>query len=73
MKKAMILCALLTLLLAGALTGKAEAAEIVYSGDWGENLSWTLDDEGVLTISGTGDIGSTPSAVSNVKSDVKRL
>ena len=35
------------------LTGTAQAAA-VDSGTCGENLTWTLDDEGVLTISGTG-------------------
>ncbi len=33
---------------------KAEAAEIQYSGTCGDNLTWTLDSEGTLTISGTG-------------------
>ena len=31
-------------------------AAIVDSGTCGENLTWTLDDEGTLTISGTGDM-----------------
>ena len=26
------------------------------SGTWGDNLSWTISDEGVLTISGTGEM-----------------
>ncbi len=33
-----------------------KAAEIVASGTCGENLTWTLDDEGVLTISGEGEM-----------------
>ncbi len=32
---------------------KADAATIVDSGSCGENLTWTLDSDGVLTISGT--------------------
>lgn len=32
----------------------AEAATIVDSGICGDNITWTLDDEGTLTISGTG-------------------
>ena len=31
-------------------------AEIINSGTCGNNLTWTLDSEGVLTISGTGDM-----------------
>ncbi len=34
----------------------ADAAEIVKSGSCGENLTWTLDSDGVLTISGTGEM-----------------
>jgi len=32
------------------------AAEVVGSGTCGDNLTWVLDDEGTLTISGTGDM-----------------
>lgn len=31
-----------------------QAAEVVKSGTCGDNLTWTLDADGVLTISGTG-------------------
>ena len=44
------LCIALTLCLL-ALPGKAEAAT---SGTCGDNLTWNLDDQGILTISGTG-------------------
>ncbi|MBQ9946126.1 MAG: leucine-rich repeat protein [Clostridia bacterium] len=37
----------------------ASAAE---NGIWGENLTWTLDDEGVLTVSGTGEMASSTEA-----------
>ena len=33
---------------------EAPASTILYSGTCGENLTWTLDDAGLLTISGTG-------------------
>ncbi len=54
----LLLClALLAVLLPGALSLTADASEIVDSGTCGWNLTWTLDDEGTLTISGTGDMG----------------
>ena len=31
-------------------------AQAATSGECGDNLTWTLDDEGTLTISGTGDM-----------------
>ena len=40
------------------LTATVSAAEIVDSGECGDNLTWTLDDEGTLTISGTGRMDS---------------
>ena len=47
----LILCLLCTLIPTIAIEAKAES----YSGECGENLTWTLDtDTGVLTISGTG-------------------
>lgn len=46
-------------------------AEIVDSGSCGENVTWTLDDEGLLTISGDGDMydysQSGPWSTSEVK------
>ena len=45
---------LLTVLLCPA--GRAEAAEILYSGNCGTEVVWTLNDEGVLTVSGSGDM-----------------
>ncbi len=56
----LIACLLLALL----LIRPAQAAEITASGQCGDDLTWTLDGDGVLTISGTGDMddyyGSTP-------------
>ncbi len=50
------------LLLLGLLTVRASAAEPVASGTCGDgdgtNLTWTLDSEGTLTISGTGPMKS---------------
>ena len=34
----------------------ASAAEIIDSGECGENVTYTLDSEGTLTISGTGEM-----------------
>ena len=42
---------ILSLLLAGTF-----AADVVDSGECGENVTWTLDSDGLLTISGTGNM-----------------
>lgn len=47
----LVLCMVMTL-----LPTVAFAAEIVASGTCGSNLRWSLDSEGTLTISGTGDM-----------------
>lgn len=47
---------LLALLLFAAVSLTASATEIVDSGTCGENLTWTFDSDGTLTISGTGDM-----------------
>ena len=57
MKKSLLVLftsALLALLFCCFYT--ATATEITASGICGENLRWTLDDSGVLIISGTGDM-----------------
>ena len=41
-------------------------AEIVDSGTCGENLTWTLDDKGLLTINGTGEMNSSFFANDNI-------
>ena len=57
MKLRRILLTLLVLCLTvGTMVMTASAAEIVDSGTCGENLTWTLDSEGTLTISGTGEM-----------------
>ena len=47
---------LLALLMLPLLGMEAKAVEIVDSGTCGENLTWTLDSDGLLTISGTGEM-----------------
>ena len=43
-------------LIMGMVPSTVFAAEVVASGTCGENLTWTVDDAGVLTISGTGEM-----------------
>ena len=57
MKKRLLSFVLAVLMIASLLPATALAADIVASGTCGakgSNLTWTLDSEGVLTISGTG-------------------
>ncbi len=68
LKKSMaVILATLMLLTAAPLAGfvglelpdidfSAKAATVVNSGTCGDNLTWTLDSDGTLTISGTGDM-----------------
>ncbi len=44
------------LLLGTLLPAVSRAAEVIDEGTFGENLSWTLDDSGMLTISGIGEM-----------------
>ena len=62
------LCMLLTLLPVNAL-----AAETVSSGSCGSNLTWELDSDGTLTISGTGemDFYNTPWELN--RSEIKKV
>ena len=53
MKKVLVLLALLAAV-CGLLTFSAAAESAVASGICGENLTWTLDAAGTLTVSGTG-------------------
>lgn len=59
MKKRIFSFVLAVLMIASLLPAAALAADIVNSGTCGaegdgSNLTWTLDSEGMLTISGTG-------------------
>ena len=61
MKKRIFSFVLAVLMIASLLPATALAADIVYSGTCGaegdgRNLTWTLDSEGVLTISGSGNM-----------------
>jgi len=58
MKSNKILSALLSLSITASAINMlpANAAEIVNSGQCGENAEWTLDSEGTLTISGSGAV-----------------
>ena len=54
------------------------AVSAAESGTCGDNLTWTLDDEGTLTISGTGDMKNWPQYSNdtpwfNNKLDIKKL
>ena len=55
MKKIAMICCCLLILAFSTLLLPAHAEEIL-SGTCGENLTWTLDDKGTLTISGTGEM-----------------
>lgn len=54
MRKHMLTLVLLLLLSLCLLSGMTTAAEAASSGTCGNDASWTLDDDGTLTISGTG-------------------
>ena len=61
MRKRLLSFVLAVLMIASLLPATALAAEIVKSGTCGaegdgSNLTWTLDSEGLLTISGSGDM-----------------
>ena len=51
-----LLLSFLCIALAILLSGSAKAADSMAYGRCGDNLTWTLDEDGVLTISGTGDM-----------------
>lgn len=54
MKKQLIVWIAVLCLILPMVSGTASAVEVVDSGTCGENLTWTLSDQGVLTVSGTG-------------------
>ncbi len=58
------------------LAGVSFAVEIVGSGTCGTNVSWTLDSDGVLTISGTGameDYSSSSVPWANIREQIKKV
>ena len=56
MKKRIFSFVLAVLMIASLLPATALAADIVNRGTCGAEVTWTLDSEGVLTISGSGDM-----------------
>ena len=52
----LLMAALLIGVLTGALSMGALAADTIASGTCGDNAAWTLDRDGVLTITGTGEM-----------------
>ncbi len=52
----LIFCALIICAVVFGLSTNASAAEIVRSGSWGENVTYTLDSDGLLTIRGEGEM-----------------
>lgn len=54
--KWIVLLVLALWLLAGPMPETVSAAEVIDSGTCGEDLTWTLRDDGVLTISGQGEM-----------------
>ena len=73
-KRILIVLAALTMLLCIPLIANAQIIDSGTCGADGDNVTWTLDDEGTLTISGEGDMEdfgyySSPwyDSVSNIK------
>jgi len=56
MKKQLLSMLLVVIMVVGLLPIAVFGAETVDSGTCGENLTWTLDSDGTLTISGTGEM-----------------
>ncbi|MBQ9941852.1 MAG: leucine-rich repeat protein [Christensenellaceae bacterium] len=60
MKKKFLLSLIVAILLSLLFLSSASAATKVASGTCGENITWTLDSEGTLTISGSGELLTIP-------------
>ncbi|MCD8145467.1 MAG: leucine-rich repeat domain-containing protein [Oscillospiraceae bacterium] len=58
MKKRLLAFTLALAMMVTLLTVGVSAAEEVASGTCGDNLTWVLDSDGTLTISGTGDMSN---------------
>ena len=71
MKKRLLSFVLAALMIASLLPATALAANIVDSGTCGAEVTWTLDSEGVLTISGSGDMDDSKIVQSDYRSLVK--
>ncbi len=71
MKKRLLSFVLAVLMIASLLPATALAAYVVTSGTCGAEVTWTLDSEGVLTISGSGDMDDSKIVQSDYRSLVK--
>ena len=60
MKKRMMSVLLTLCMLVSIISAVPIAASAATSGTCGDNLTWTLDNNGTLTISGTGKMTSSP-------------
>ena len=60
MKKKTLSLILALLMVFSLLPASAFAATVVQSGSCGDNMTWKLDDAGVLTITGTGEMAESP-------------
>ena len=60
MKKRMMSVLLMLCMLVSIISAVPITASAATSGKCGDNLTWTLDNNGTLTISGTGDMTSRP-------------
>ena len=60
MKKKTLSLILALLMVFSLLPVSALAANTVQSGSCGDNMTWKLDDAGVLTITGTGEMTESP-------------
>jgi len=70
-RKILVLLGVVGLLLCTVLIGAASADSV---GSCGKNLTWTLTDDGMLTISGTGEMTSHPwLAVPDAEERIKRV
>ncbi len=68
MKKRLLSILLAVVMVFTLLPTVSFAAEIVDSGTCGDNLTWTLDSDGLLTISGTGPMKNYDYGYSSLKS-----
>jgi len=56
MKKKFLLVLMVTVLSILTLSAVSASAESIASGECGDNLTWNLDSDGTLTISGSGEM-----------------
>ena len=73
MKKRIFSFVLAVLMIASLLPATALAADIVNRGTCGAEVTWTLDSEGVLTISGSGDMRGYDPSVFGAPWDGRRV